>query len=86
MTQWTVQFTKSAVDRLRRLPRKDQIRIGAAIELLANNPFPPKAVRLAGRDDYRVRVGDYRIIYGVNGLVMTVLMIRVGHRREVYRR
>ena len=86
VTRWTVQFTKKAVDELGRLNRSDQIRITAAIDLLRSHPFPPRAVKLSGRDDYRVGVGDYRIIYSVDGLVKTVLIIREGHRREVYRR
>lgn len=80
MTWWTVQLTKRAVDELRRLDRSDRIRVAAAIELLSSHPFPPKAVKLSGREDYRVRVGNCRIIYSVDGLVMTVLIIRVGHR------
>lgn len=85
MTTWSVQLTDSAVRELRALERQSQLRIAAAIELLRENPFPPRAVKLTGRDAYRVRVGDSRIIYSVNGPVMTILIIRVAHRREVYR-
>ena len=85
MTRWSVQLTDSAVRELRALERQNQLRIAAAIELLRENPFPPRAVKLTGRDAYRVRVGDYRIIYSADGTVMTILVIRVGHRRDVYR-
>ena len=61
-------------------------RIRAAIDGLAENPRPSGAVKLAGRDDYRVRVGDYRIVYAVDGAERLVVVARIAHRREVYRR
>lgn len=61
-------------------------RIGAAIEALASDPRPPGAVKLAGRDDFRIRVGDYRIVYAVEDAEQIVLVARIAHRREVYRR
>jgi len=53
---------------------------------LADEPRPVGAVRLAGRDDYRIRVGDYRIVYAVDDAERLVLVSRIAHRREVYRR
>jgi mRNA interferase RelE/StbE len=58
----------------------------AAIDALALDPRPAGAVKLAGRDDYRVRVGDYRIVYAVHDGERVVIIARVAHRREVYRR
>lgn len=63
-----------------------QERIGAAIDALAAHPRPHGALRLAGRDDFRVRVGDYRIVYAVDDAERVVLVARIAHRREVYRR
>jgi mRNA interferase RelE/StbE len=67
----------------------DQQRIRAAIDLLAENPRPPSCVALQGEVGvYRVRVGDYRIVYEVLDqvlVVQVVQVVRVGHRREVYR-
>ena len=51
----------------------------------ADNPIPPKAKKLSGRDGYRIRVGDYRIIYEIQKSVLVVLIIDIGHRREIYR-
>jgi mRNA interferase RelE/StbE len=53
--------------------------------LLADNPIPPKAKKLSGRDGYRIRVGDYRIIYEIQKNILVVLIIDIGHRREIYR-
>jgi mRNA interferase RelE/StbE len=64
-------------------PLRDRIR--AAIDLLAADPRPPGAVKLASRDDYRIRVGDYRIVYAVDDAERLVLVARIAHRREVYR-
>jgi mRNA interferase RelE/StbE len=61
-------------------------RIQAAIDGLATDPRPPGAAKLAGRDDYRIRVGDYRIVYAVDDGAETVLVARIARRREVYRR
>lgn len=54
-----------------------------AIDGFAADPRPPGAVKLAGRDDFRIRVGDYRIVYAVDDSEQLVLVARIGHRREV---
>ncbi len=63
-----------------------QARIAAAIEALADEPRPHGVVKLAGRDDFRIRVGDYRIVYAVDDAERVVLVARIAHRRDVYRR
>jgi mRNA interferase RelE/StbE len=60
--------------------------IGAAIDALAEEPRPQGAIRLAGQDDYRIRVGNHRIVYAVDDARMEVIVARIAHRREVYRR
>jgi mRNA interferase RelE/StbE len=68
------------------IEKRDRLRIEGAIALLAENPRPPKATKLVGqRNRWRVRTGDYRILYEIDDGVLTVLVIRVAHRREVYR-
>jgi len=58
----------------------------AAIELLADNPRPPAARQLVGgQGEWRVRVGDHRIVYEIGDAELVVLVLRVGHRREIYR-
>jgi mRNA interferase RelE/StbE len=70
----------------RRLHGRIRDRIQAAIDGLAHNPRPSGVMKLAGRDDYRVRVGDYRIVYAVDDDDRLVIVARIAHRREVYRR
>ena len=75
----------AALRTLRRINPADQDRIRGAIALLAHDPRPPAARALRGREALRVRVGDYRIIYTVRDDVLQVLVVTIGHRREVYR-
>lgn len=67
------------------IPTKDLSRIIERIESLASNPYPKGAVRLRGREEWRIRQGDYRILYIVEEQVVTVFVVKVGHRREVYK-
>jgi mRNA interferase RelE/StbE len=67
-------------------PKRDRQRIVAAIRSLADNPRPPGCEKLAGEGDrYRMRVGRYRIIYSVGDGELLVVVVRVGHRKDVYR-
>ena len=68
------------------IPSKDVARIIDRIKMLAENPYPTDAVRLRGRDEWRIRRSDYRILYIVDEEIVTVFVVRVGHRREVYER
>lgn len=68
-----------------RLPRADNRRIVARIEALAENPRPHGYEKLAGSDAYRIRQGDYRIVYTIDDGTIVVEIIRVGQRRDVYR-
>ena len=61
-------------------------RLREEIAALAENPRPPGCVKLQGESElYRVRVGDYRIVYQIRDAVLTVLVVQIGHRREIYR-
>lgn len=81
---YRIEIKRSAEKELAALPKSEQARIGAAIDLLSQTPRPPKRVQLS-KDRYRVRVGNYRIIYDVFDEVLTVHVIRIGHRKDVYR-
>lgn len=81
-----VQIAPAALRQLRKLDRAAQARVGAAIDLLAATPRPSGATKLVGGDgEWRVRTGDYRIVYEIHDQVLLVLVVRVGHRREIYR-
>jgi mRNA interferase RelE/StbE len=68
------------------LPRSVRARITERLVRLAEDPRPSGSVKLSGVEAYRIRVGDYRIIYQIHDQQLIVLVIDVGHRREVYRR
>lgn len=86
MTAYRVEVARRAAKVIAALPRREQQRIRAAIDLLADNPRPPGCVAMTGEAHaYRVRVGDYRIVYEVFDARLVVQVVRVGHRRDVYR-
>lgn len=85
MTPYRVELRPAAVRALRRVDAQHRARIHGAIELLAVDPRPPSSRPLRGRDGYRVRVGDYRIIYTIEDDVLLVVVVTLGHRRDVYR-
>jgi mRNA interferase RelE/StbE len=72
--------------RMEKLPTGVYDRVDRAILALADNPRPPGCTRLRGRDDWRVRVGDCRIVYGIDDERHVVEILHVAHRRDVYRR
>ena len=83
---YEVRLKASAAGAVEKLPPAIRRRVIAKAETLADDPRPPDAKKLKGSEDtYRVRAGDYRIIYRVEDDCLVVLVIRVGHRREVYR-
>lgn len=89
MTQGShrVRLAPAADRQLRTLDAGARARVAAAIDLLAATPRPPGAKKLAGGEgEWRVRTGDYRIVYEIHDQVLTVLVVRVAHRREVHRR
>ncbi len=82
-----VEIATAAVRQLRKLDRPAQRRVQAAIELLATEPRPNGARKLVGGNgELRVRTGDYRIVYEIHDNVLLVLVIAVGHRRDIYDR
>ncbi|MFP5327985.1 MAG: type II toxin-antitoxin system RelE family toxin [Acidimicrobiia bacterium] len=86
MNGYEVVVARCAVKTLASLPRSEQQRVRAAIDLLAAEPRPPGCIALEGEPGvYRVRVGDHRIVYEVHDQQLVIQVIRVGHRRDVYR-
>ena len=84
---YRVTLAPPAARQLGKLDPQARRRIQAAIELLGAEPRPPAAIRLAGgAGEWRIRTGDYRIVYEIEDDQLIVLVVRVGHRREVYRR
>ena len=84
--QYVVQFAASALREFKRMDRALQRRIATHIDELASHPFPSGAKKLQGSSDhYRIRVGDYRVVYRVDGKQLIILILKIGQRREVYR-
>ncbi len=82
-----VEVSRTAEKQLRKLPRDVQERVVRRMLLLAEDPFPQGARKLTGYDDvYRVRVGRYRILYSVSPRRMVIIILKVGQRKDVYRR
>lgn len=79
-----VRFTKPATKQLRALPKEVVSKIDAAVVALADNPRPAGIKKLRGREGYRLRVGDYRVLYRVEDVIRIVEVYKVGHRRDVY--
>jgi mRNA interferase RelE/StbE len=87
VTTHRVDLARRVVKVLASLPRREQQRIRAAVDLLADQPRPPGCVAMVGEPHaYRVRVGDYRIVYEVFDDRLVVQVVRIWHRRDVYRR
>lgn len=86
MSTYRVELRPAAVRALRKLDPQVRGRIQGVIALLAQDPRPPAARALQGRQGFRVRAGDYRIIYTVKDDVLLVVVVAVGHRREIYER
>ena len=84
---YAVEVTPAAVRQLRKLDPPARRRVQAAIELLADDPRPPRARKLVGgAGEWRVRTGDFRIVYEIRDGQLLVLVVAVGHRRDVYDR
>jgi len=83
---YAIEFRPAAARELQRLPSAVQRRVTHAIQALADTPYPPGAKKLRVPEGwYRIRVGDYRVVYDVQHECLVILVIRIGHRREVYR-
>lgn len=83
---YRITLAPAAERQLRKLDPPVRRRIQAALELLANSPRPPAAIQLVGGSgEWRVRTGDYRIVYDIDDEQLVVLVLRMAHRRDVYR-
>ena len=86
MSAYRIELRPAAARALRRLDLQMRPRIRGAIALLAQDPRPPGARPLRGRPGLRIRVGDYRILYTIHDDVLLIVVVTLGHRREVYER
>jgi mRNA interferase RelE/StbE len=85
MAEYKIYFKESVEKDFRKVPKKDIQKILSRIEALAKDPRPPGHEKLSGQEKYRVRKGLYRIIYSIQDKELTVWVVKVGHRKDVYR-
>ena len=83
---YSVHIAQAARCQIRKLPRDGQERIAAVLVLLADEPRPPASKKLTGRDAWRVRTGDWRVIYEIHDDELVVMVVAAGNRRDVYKR
>lgn len=85
MEEYRIEFLKTAQKELSKLPRDIQKKIALAIDSLKLNPYPNNVKKLKGSEGrFRIRVGDYRIIYKIENKNLIILIVKVGHRRDIY--
>ncbi|MBM3701271.1 MAG: type II toxin-antitoxin system RelE/ParE family toxin [Actinobacteria bacterium] len=82
---YRIQILKSADKLLRSLQQKDRIKIAETIQRLSGNPRPVGCMKLKDTNLYRIRIGDYRVIYKIEDELLLVLVIRIGHRKDIYK-
>ncbi len=84
---YQVEWTRPAKKDMRKLPAQEVSRVFAAVNLLKDDPYPAGSLKLSGSDEgYRIRVGNYRVIYAVLEELVIVKIAKVGHRKDIYRK
>ena len=84
MSRYRVEFRPAALRALRGIDRQHHPRIRGAVALLADDPRPPASRPLRGRPGHRLRIGPYRVVYTIDDGVLVVVVVTLGHRRDVY--
>jgi len=85
MGKYKIEIKKSAVKEISKLPTKELKKILRAIKSLSDNQRPFGAIKLSGDEKYRLRVGNYRILYQIYDNKLVVVVVKVGHRKDVYK-
>lgn len=82
---YRVEIRKKAAKVLYKLPAKDREKLIVKIQALAENPHPRGSKNLIGREGWRIRVGNYRVIYEIDNGKLVILVLDIGHRKDIYR-
>ena len=85
MARYEVRFRKSVGKDIDPIPKRDVQRIIEAVQALADDPRPPQSRKLSGAEKYRLRCGVYRVLYEIHDEVLVVCVVKVGHRKDLYR-
>jgi mRNA interferase RelE/StbE len=85
--KYRIEFKRSAAKALKKIPKSDQKRVTERIDSLSEKLPDPATTKMKGDNPFhRIRVGDYRIIYEIHGDILLIVVLKIGHRKEVYRR
>ena len=85
--KYSIEFKRSATKELKKIPRSDRRKVGDRIDSLAENLPDPVTTKMKGDNPFhKVRVGDYRIVYEIQEGLHVILVLKIGHRKDVYRR
>ncbi|MCH7770532.1 MAG: type II toxin-antitoxin system RelE/ParE family toxin [Bacteroidetes bacterium] len=85
MVKYKIEIKKSAVKEIKKLPANDIKKILEKISSLAENPRPAGCLKLSGEEKYRIRFGVYRVLYEIQDNLLLVIVVKVAHRKDVYR-
>ena len=86
MASYEIEISRTAEKQLRKLAEEDQLRVARAVIALAGQPRPRGSRKLTGYDDvFRIRVGRFRVLYSVSDARLVILVLKIGHRKDVYR-
>ncbi|MBT3178372.1 MAG: type II toxin-antitoxin system RelE/ParE family toxin [Desulfobacula sp.] len=85
MAEYEIFFRESVYKDFRKIPKKDLKKILSKIHNLSSNPRPPGSEKLTGQETFRIRQGNYRILYSIQDNQLTIWVVKVGHRKDIYR-
>ena len=85
MGKYKIEVKKSAEKELRKIPRKALTGILDRIRSLSDDPHPKGSIKLTNKEEYRLRIGKYRVLYSVEDNILTVYIVKAGHRKSIYR-
>lgn len=86
MAKYKIRIKPSAVKELEKLPKKALQKIVTKIKSLSDDPRSPGCEKLSGEEKYRIRQGNYRIVYAIEDDILVIFVVKIGHRRDVYKK
>jgi mRNA interferase RelE/StbE len=85
MAKYNIEIKRSAVKEIRKLPSSEIKKILSAIKTLENDPRPHGCIKLTQEEKYRIRVGQYRILYSIEDEALVIYIVKIAHRKDVYK-
>ena len=86
MEKYKIQIKPSAVKELNKLPKKNLMKVVLKIQALSEDPRPSGCEKLSGDEKYRIRYGNYRIVYAIQDEILVVYVVKIGHRKDTYKK